>query len=112
MVIWQLSSVIGVYILYCVMFGITGGVFFGLIPSCVAQVSSPQLMQKGVSLIYFVVPIGVVPSGLIAGALYSRYSWTVAIQFLGSIFVIASLVILTVQLLIKSKHSARSTCDE
>ncbi|KAJ8658857.1 hypothetical protein O0I10_005585 [Lichtheimia ornata] len=112
MVIWQLSYEVGVYVLYLILFGITGGVFFGLIPSCVAQVANPQLIQKGVSLIYLLVPIGIFPSGLIAGALFSNYSWTVAIQFLGSVFVLASIVILIVRLLVSNKPPSKSTSSK
>ncbi|KAJ8657808.1 hypothetical protein O0I10_006623 [Lichtheimia ornata] len=112
MVIWQLSYGIGVFVLYCILFGITGGVFFGLIPSCVAQVANPHLIQKGVSLIYLLAPIGIFPSGLIAGALFSHYSWTVAIQFMGSIFVLASIAILIVRLLVSNKPPLKNTLSK
>ncbi|CDH50206.1 mfs monocarboxylate [Lichtheimia corymbifera JMRC:FSU:9682] len=103
MVVWQFSQTVPVYVVFCVLFGATGGTFLGLMPSCIARIAGMPMIVKGLCLSYIIGTIGILFGDPIAGALLSQYSWTAAIQFLGAVYIASSIVTLLSRRLIVDK---------
>ncbi|KAI7887173.1 MFS general substrate transporter [Lichtheimia hyalospora FSU 10163] len=107
MIVWQLSQKVAVYVVFCVLFGATGGTFLGLMPSCIARIAGMPMIVKGLCLSYIIATTGILFGDPIAGALLSQYSWTAAIQFLGAVYIASSIVTLIARMMIDNRLLAK-----
>lgn len=107
MIVWQFSQQVAVYVVFCVLFGATGGTFLGLMPSCIARIAGIPMIVKGLCLSYIIGTTGILFGDPIAGALLSEYSWTAAIQFLGAVYIASCIVTLIARMMIDSRLFAK-----
>lgn len=97
MVIWQVADSYGVYVAFCVLYGLTGGGWVSLFPVVAASVVGVKNIQRGMGLCYFTTMFGNLVGTPIIGLLQSSYGWTAAIQFAGAPTVAAGLVMLVLR---------------
>ncbi|KAI8145443.1 major facilitator superfamily domain-containing protein [Fennellomyces sp. T-0311] len=107
MVVWQSASSYGIFVLYCVLFGVTAGAFVSLLPPIVADIVGIEHIQKGVGLSYFLTMFGNLLGTPVSGQLKSQFGWTAAIQFPGAMTVAAGISIVVVRILLKPKLFAK-----
>ena len=107
MVVWQFATSYGIFVLYCVLFGLTAGAFVSLLPPVVADIVGIENIQKGVGLSYFLTMFGNLIGTPVAGQLQSQFGWTAAIQFPGAMTVSAGISVLVVRLLLNPKLFAK-----
>lgn len=103
MLVWQFSNSYGVFVVYCVIFGLTGGGFVSLMPPVTADIVGLEKIQKGVGMAYVATMFGNLLGTPIAGQLLSQYGWTAAIQFAGSMTTASALVFLVVRFMMSPK---------
>ncbi|CDS13676.1 hypothetical protein LRAMOSA05850 [Lichtheimia ramosa] len=103
MIVWQFSDSYGVFVAFCVLYGLTGGGFVSLFPVVTAEIVGVQNIQKGLSLCYFITIFGNLLGTPLIGLLQSARGWTAAIQFAGAPSVAAALVMLYLRFIINKK---------
>ncbi|KAJ8656250.1 hypothetical protein O0I10_008044 [Lichtheimia ornata] len=106
-VIWQNAMSIHIYLLYCVLFGLTGGVFNGFQPVVIAEIVGVKGIQEGVGVVYFMALFGYLAGTPIAGALHIHYGWTAAIQFTGAMTMASAMAVLGTRLLFNKRLLAK-----
>ncbi|KAI8338680.1 major facilitator superfamily domain-containing protein [Chlamydoabsidia padenii] len=102
-ILWQNSTSYNIYATYCVLNGFTGGVFIALLPVVVADIVGVENLQRGIGLCYLLCTVGNLAGPPIATKLFEMYGWAVAIQFLGTVILISSMILL----LLRIKRSNR-----
>jgi predicted MFS family arabinose efflux permease len=100
MVIWQFATSYGIFILYCVLYGLTAGGFVSLLPVVTADIVGVENIQKGLGMAYLITVVGNLLGTPIIGSLLSAYGWTASIQFAGSMTVVASLFMLALRFVV------------
>ncbi|KAI9476404.1 MAG: major facilitator superfamily domain-containing protein [Benjaminiella poitrasii] len=100
MVIWQFSTNYAIFIVYCVLYGLTAGGFVSLLPVTTADIVGVENIQKGLGMAYMTTVIGNLLGTPIIGLLLDAFSWTAAIQFAGSMSVISALFMLVLRMLV------------
>lgn len=103
MIVWQFSDSYGIFVAFCVLYGLTGGGFVSLFPVVTAEIVGVQNIQKGLSLCYFITIFGNLLGTPLIGLLQSARGWTAAIQFAGAPSVAAALVMLYLRFIINRK---------
>ena len=107
MVLWQYSTSYGVYVVYCVLFGVTAGAFISLTPPVIATIVGMENIQKGVNMAYFLTMVGNLLGTPVSGKLLTQFGWTAAIQFPGAMTVIAAIFAIVVRLMMSPNLFAR-----
>ncbi|ORZ01415.1 major facilitator superfamily domain-containing protein [Syncephalastrum racemosum] len=108
MVIWQFADSYGIYVAFCVLYGLTGGGWVSLFPVVAAGVVGVKNIQRGIGLCYFSTMFGNLVGTPIIGLLQSYYGWTAAIQFAGAPTVAAGLVMLALRFKLHPKLFKRA----
>ncbi|SAM07734.1 hypothetical protein [Absidia glauca] len=93
-VLWQFSSSYGLYIAYCVLYGLTGGAFVSLLPVVIADIVGVKNIQRGIGMCYTISLFGNLLGSPIIGKLLQTYNWTCAIQFSGATTLGAALILI------------------
>ncbi|KAJ8656244.1 hypothetical protein O0I10_008038 [Lichtheimia ornata] len=106
-VIWQNASSIHIYMLYTILFGLTGGVFSGFQPVVIAEIVGVKGIQEGVGVAYFISLFGYLAGTPIAGALHIHYGWTAAIQFTGAMNMASAMAVLGTRFLFNKRLLAK-----
>ncbi|KAI9317746.1 major facilitator superfamily domain-containing protein [Dichotomocladium elegans] len=100
MIVWQFADTFNVFVVYCVLFGLTGGGFVSLLPPVIAEIVGIEKIQQGISVSYFLTMFGNLLGTPISGLLQSQFGWTAAIQFPGAMTVGAAIAMLVARLLV------------
>ncbi|KAI7883007.1 MFS general substrate transporter, partial [Lichtheimia hyalospora FSU 10163] len=106
-VIWQNAISIHVFMLYCVLFGLTGGVFSGFQPVISAEIVGMDRIQEGVGVSYFLSLFGILTGTPIMGSLHLHYGWMAAIQFTGAMTIASALALLGTRFLFNKRLLAK-----
>ncbi|KAI8974417.1 major facilitator superfamily domain-containing protein [Pilobolus umbonatus] len=94
MLIWQFCTTYTVYVVFCVLYGLTAGGFVSLLPVTTADIVGVENIQRGLGMAYMITVIGNLVGTPIIGLLLKQFNWTVAIQFAGGVTLIASVFII------------------
>ncbi|CAO3631667.1 unnamed protein product [Cunninghamella blakesleeana] len=97
--IWQFSSDFRIYIVYCILVGFFSGTFTSLLPIIVSDIMGKNSYQKYVGICYTATLFGNLFGAAISSLLQEKYGWLSSIQFIGSITLLSSLVILILRFL-------------
>lgn len=99
MVIWQFASQYGIFVLYCVLYGLTAGGFVSLLPVTCADIVGVENIQKGLGMAYMTTVIGNLLGTPIIGLLKDASGWTAAIQFAGCMSMISAMFMLVLRMI-------------
>ncbi|CDS13891.1 hypothetical protein LRAMOSA06064 [Lichtheimia ramosa] len=98
MVLWQLSSTLPMYAIYCILVGFTAAMYMSLMPSIVASLVGMNYLYSGAMLSWMVAAIGGLLGTPVFMKLQASLGWTGAIQIAGASSLFATLCLITARL--------------
>ncbi|KAI8334160.1 major facilitator superfamily domain-containing protein [Choanephora cucurbitarum] len=100
MVVWQLASDYATFVAYCVLYGLSAGGFVSLLPVTTADIVGVENIQQGLGMTYMTTVIGNLLGTPLLGLLLNASGWTAAIQFAGSLTVVAAGFMLVLRMIV------------
>lgn len=98
MVLWQLSSTLPMYAIYCILVGFTAAMYMSLMPSIVASLVGMNYLYSGAMLSWMVAAIGGLLGTPVFMKLQASLGWTGAIQIAGASSLFATLCLIAARL--------------
>lgn len=98
MVLWQFSSNIPMYAIYCILIGFTASTYVSLMPSIVATLVGMNHLYSGAMIAWMMSAIGGLLGTPIFMKLQTTLGWTGAIQIAGASSLFATLCLIATRL--------------
>ena len=98
MVLWQLSSTLPMYTIYCILVGFTAAMYMSLMPSIVASLVGMNYLYSGAMLSWMVAAIGGLLGTPVFMKLQATLGWTISVQIAGASSIVATLCLIVVRL--------------
>lgn len=98
MVLWQLSSTLPMYTVYCLLVGFSAAMYMSLMPSIVASLVGMDYLYTGAMLSWMIAAIGGLLGTPVFMKLQASIGWTGAIQLAGGSSIFATLCLVAARL--------------